>query len=235
MGLMAQRPHPSLPCCQSRAAMAARTSGATADGPRGLGGRWWRPRTGTTPTTTASMLLMWCSPWRGCLRRTPSRGSSPTWSCCAPSSLPPCTTSATRVRPRLPALPPALPRAVLAPRGRGVWGRCTAAACSQACEGQAQAPSIDVWHALAPGVRNDFLVNLGTEAAVRYNDNSVNENGHAALTFEVLYQHAHNFIAHMSNDERRFFRRMIVNIVLSTDMSVHDEQIKVITCCLHRA
>ena len=77
------------------------------------------------------------------------------------------------------------------------------------------------------GVRNDFLVNLGTEAAVRYNDNSVNENGHAALTFEVLYQQANNFIEHMHEEQRRFFRRMIVSVVLSTDMSVHDEQIKV--------
>lgn len=80
------------------------------------------------------------------------------------------------------------------------------------------------------GVRNDFLVNLGTEAAVRYNDNSVNENGHAALAFELLYQQPNNFIAHMSLDERRFFRRTIVSIVLATDMSVHDEQLKVHPC-----
>lgn len=81
----------------------------------------------------------------------------------------------------------------------------------------------DVGH---PGVRNDFLVNLGTEAAVRYNDMSVNENGHAALAFETLTLQANNFVAHMSLDERRFFRRMVISIVLSTDMSVHDEQLK---------
>ena len=80
------------------------------------------------------------------------------------------------------------------------------------------------------GVRNDFLVNLGSEAAVRYNDNSVNENGHASLTFEMLYKQAHNFIAHMHAEERRFFRRTVVSIVLSTDMSVHDEQLKVRAC-----
>lgn len=80
---------------------------------------------------------------------------------------------------------------------------------------------------LHAGVRNDFLVNLGTEAAVRYNDMSVNENGHAALAFETLTLQANNFVAHMSLDERRFFRRMVISIVLSTDMSVHDEQLKV--------
>ncbi|KAK9815046.1 hypothetical protein WJX73_005831 [Symbiochloris irregularis] len=81
----------------------------------------------------------------------------------------------------------------------------------------------DVGH---PGVRNDFLVNLGTDAAVRYNDNSVNENGHAAMAFELLYNPKHNFVAHLRADERHFFRRTVCDIILGTDMSQHDNHLK---------
>lgn len=80
------------------------------------------------------------------------------------------------------------------------------------------------------GVRNDFLVNMGTEAALRYNDNSVNENGHAALAFELLYKQQHNFIEHLNEDERRFFRRTVVNVILATDMSLHDNHLQVWQC-----
>ena len=83
------------------------------------------------------------------------------------------------------------------------------------------------------GMRNDFLIATGTEMALRYNDVSVNENMHASLAHELLYRPSNNFVEHLHEDERRFMRRLIVASILSTDMSVHSELLKVsCTPCL---
>ena len=78
-------------------------------------------------------------------------------------------------------------------------------------------------------MRNDFLIATGTEMALRYNDVSVNENMHASLAHELLYRPSNNFVEHLHEDERRFMRRLIVASILSTDMSVHSELLKVST------
>ena len=83
----------------------------------------------------------------------------------------------------------------------------------------------DSWASL--GVRNDFLIATGAEMALRYNDVSVNENMHASLAHELLYTPRNNFVEHLHEDERRFMRRLIVASILSTDMSVHSELLKV--------
>ena len=77
------------------------------------------------------------------------------------------------------------------------------------------------------GVRNDFLIASGAEMALRYNDVSVNENMHASLAHELLYKPGNNFVEHLQEDERRFMRRLIVASILSTDMSVHSDLVKV--------
>ena len=47
------------------------------------------------------------------------------------------------------------------------------------------------------------------------------------MAFELLYNPQHNFIAHLSADERHFFRRSVCDIILGTDMSHHDDHLKV--------
>lgn len=76
-------------------------------------------------------------------------------------------------------------------------------------------------------MRNDFLIATGADMALRYNDVSVNENMHASLAHELLYRPRNNFVEHLHEDERRFMRRLIVASILSTDMSVHSELLKV--------
>jgi hypothetical protein len=44
------------------------------------------------------------------------------------------------------------------------------------------------------GFTNEYLINTGAPAALRYNDRSVNENGHCALGFEILLKRSNNFL-----------------------------------------
>ena len=41
---------------------------------------------------------------------------------------------------------------------------------------------------------NEYLINTGDETALRYNDASVNENGHAALGWQLLRKPGNNFL-----------------------------------------
>ncbi|KAK9820126.1 hypothetical protein WJX72_006367 [[Myrmecia] bisecta] len=81
----------------------------------------------------------------------------------------------------------------------------------------------DVGH---PGVTNEFLINTNSDIAVTYNDNSINENMHAALAFRILRKPENNCLAHLPEEQFRFVRRTVVRIVLSTDMAGHAELVK---------
>ena len=52
---------------------------------------------------------------------------------------------------------------------------------------------VDLFLAIA-GLTNEYLINTGAPAALRYNDHSVNENTHAALGFELLQRQHNNFL-----------------------------------------
>lgn len=72
-----------------------------------------------------------------------------------------------------------------------------------------------------PGYGNAYMVNTATKAAITYNDNSVNENMHAAEAFRLLRKDDHDFLSHLPPDEWRFLRRTIIAIILATDMASH--------------
>ncbi|KAF0975625.1 hypothetical protein FDP41_005619 [Naegleria fowleri] len=76
----------------------------------------------------------------------------------------------------------------------------------------------DVCH---PGVNNNYLINIKDELALVYNDVSVLENHHASQAFYILRKH--NICAGLTKDEFREFRRLVINTILSTDMSHHFE------------
>lgn len=72
-----------------------------------------------------------------------------------------------------------------------------------------------------PGFGNAYMVNTSTEAAITWNDISVNENMHAAVAFRLLGQPPNNFLAGLEPDDYRFVRRTVIGIVLATDMASH--------------
>lgn len=56
------------------------------------------------------------------------------------------------------------------------------------------------------GFTNGYHVNALTDRAIRYNDQSVQENYHVAETFALIKQDKLNFIESLSNDEKKVFR-----------------------------
>ena len=72
-----------------------------------------------------------------------------------------------------------------------------------------------------PGVTNQFLVNTNSDLALLYNDESVLENYHVSTAFKLLQKEECNIIANFSKEERINFRKMVIDLVLATDMSKH--------------
>lgn len=78
-----------------------------------------------------------------------------------------------------------------------------------------------VHDAAHPGRNNQFMVNSGHELALLYNDNSVLENHHLAVAFKIMQDPTCNFLQHIECTQRQAFRRMIIDMVLATDMARH--------------
>jgi hypothetical protein len=76
----------------------------------------------------------------------------------------------------------------------------------------------DVGH---PGFNNAFMVSINSKQALIYNDQSVLENYHCSLTFQILQKEKSNIIKNLSPTERNYFRKTLINNVLSTDLSKH--------------
>jgi len=71
------------------------------------------------------------------------------------------------------------------------------------------------------GVSNDFLVKSSNDRAILYNDKSPNENHHVAAAWFVLQRSDCNFLENLTVKEFGQLRRLIVQLVLSTDMAEH--------------
>ena len=80
---------------------------------------------------------------------------------------------------------------------------------------------------LLAGVTNDFLIRTHTDVALRYNDISVNENMHISLAFQILKHRHHDVLQPLTEEQFRFVRRLMIQIVLATDMAGHRELLKV--------
>ncbi|CAM1328153.1 dnc (predicted) [Pycnogonum litorale] len=72
-----------------------------------------------------------------------------------------------------------------------------------------------------PGVTNQFLVNTSSELALMYNDESVLENHHLAVAFKLLQGENCNIIENLGKKQRQTMRKMVIDMVLATDMSKH--------------
>lgn len=58
-----------------------------------------------------------------------------------------------------------------------------------------------------------------------YNDRSVLENFHLHTAFQVMRRDDCNITAHLSNEEYKEFRALIIEMVLATDMNSHFQQV----------
>lgn len=61
----------------------------------------------------------------------------------------------------------------------------------------------------------------GSELALMYNDESVLENHHLAVAFKLLQEDNCNIFLNLSDKQRQTLRKMVIDMVLATDMSKH--------------
>lgn len=72
-----------------------------------------------------------------------------------------------------------------------------------------------------PGLTNQFLINSSSELALMYNDESVLENHHLAVAFKLLQNEGCDIFINFNKKQRQTLRKMVIDMVLSTDMSKH--------------
>jgi hypothetical protein len=72
-----------------------------------------------------------------------------------------------------------------------------------------------------PGTSNAHEVGRDSELALRYHDESVLESHHLACAFSCLLQPRFHFLAAWDRDAYMSFRKLVVKLVLRTDLSKH--------------
>jgi len=78
--------------------------------------------------------------------------------------------------------------------------------------------SHDVGH---PGNTNDFEINSQSERAVRYNHQSVLENHHCSLCFQIMRDPSCNLFKDLEGEKFLRMKNTIINLILATDMKHH--------------
>lgn len=71
------------------------------------------------------------------------------------------------------------------------------------------------------GRTNMFEVNSRSTLAIYYNDKSVLEQHHAAVTFEILMSEDCNIFENLSRESFREIRKIIITAIMGTDMTKH--------------
>ncbi|CAD8209938.1 unnamed protein product [Paramecium octaurelia] len=76
----------------------------------------------------------------------------------------------------------------------------------------------DIGH---PGLNNGFMMSNRCKLALLYNDQSVLENYHSFLLFQILSQDQFNIIQNLGQVEQKGFRKYCLNLILDTDLTRH--------------
>ncbi|KAM6178015.1 dual specificity calcium/calmodulin-dependent 3',5'-cyclic nucleotide phosphodiesterase 1A isoform 2-T2 [Rhynchocyon petersi] len=84
------------------------------------------------------------------------------------------------------------------------------------------------------GTTNNFHIQTRSEVAMLYNDRSVLENHHVSAAYRLMQEEDMNILTNLSKDDWRDLRNLVIEMVLSTDMSGHFQQIKTIRNCLQQ-
>ena len=77
-----------------------------------------------------------------------------------------------------------------------------------------------------PGTTNDFQKASGSDLALLYNDRSILENHHAASAFKLMSKPELNILAALPREDFQAVRKLMIEIILGTDMANHFECIK---------
>jgi hypothetical protein len=83
--------------------------------------------------------------------------------------------------------------------------------------------SHDVGH---PGVNNGYLTEVQDEIAIRYNDRSPLENMHCCKLFEITADPNTNVFLSVSGQEYKDARKLIIEVILHTDICQHPAMVK---------
>ena len=76
------------------------------------------------------------------------------------------------------------------------------------------------------GRTNNFIADTGEPLALIYNDASILENYHAFLTFSVLSNKHSNVLSSLTRSQMQHSRKMIIDMILTTDMAAHYASVK---------
>ncbi|KAL4656683.1 calcium/calmodulin-dependent 3',5'-cyclic nucleotide phosphodiesterase 1A isoform X3 [Arapaima gigas] len=76
------------------------------------------------------------------------------------------------------------------------------------------------------GTTNNFHIQTRSEVAILYNDRSVLENHHVSAAYRLMQDDEMNILVNLSKDDWRELRTLVIEMVMSTDMSCHFQQIK---------
>jgi len=71
------------------------------------------------------------------------------------------------------------------------------------------------------GFNNDFLIKTNDEWAIDSNDKAPNENHHLSSAFRILRHQDCNFLHRMPHAQQMQLRKLIIEMVLATDMAEH--------------
>ncbi|XP_048201094.1 calcium/calmodulin-dependent 3',5'-cyclic nucleotide phosphodiesterase 1A isoform X1 [Perognathus longimembris pacificus] len=84
------------------------------------------------------------------------------------------------------------------------------------------------------GTTNNFHIQTRSDVAILYNDRSVLENHHVSAAYRLMQEEEMNIFVNLSKDDWRDLRNLVIEMVLSTDMSGHFQQIKNIRSSLQQ-
>ncbi|OMJ68339.1 hypothetical protein SteCoe_34247 [Stentor coeruleus] len=78
----------------------------------------------------------------------------------------------------------------------------------------------DIGH---PGVTSRYLIQTRDPLAIQFNDISVLENMHCAIIYQLLNKAGHNILEKVEADDWTLCRKIIIEMILATDMAKHFE------------
>ncbi|GMF09344.1 unnamed protein product [Phytophthora lilii] len=91
--------------------------------------------------------------------------------------------------------------------------------------GLVAAAAHDISH---PGVSNGFLIATKSNLAITYSDDSVLERMHIAELYRILSHDAFDIFSNMGAPERSESRKIIIGMILATDLARHFQRISVL-------